>query len=50
MKKNLKIEEYPGVSHGDDLVYLWKHDGHVPGEFAAIGSIELKMINTMVRQ
>jgi hypothetical protein len=48
MKKNLKLEDFPGVGHGEDLVYLWKHDGHLPGEFATIGSNELEMINKMV--
>jgi hypothetical protein len=48
MKKNLKLEDFAGVAHGEDLAYLWKHDGHLPGEFAAIGSIEFEMINKMV--
>lgn len=48
VKKLVQCEAFEGASHGDDLAYLWKHDGHMPAETPKIDSVEFQMIKKMV--
>lgn len=47
-KKFVKAEEYEGTAHGDDLNYMWKHNGGYDIAHPRVDSIEMKMIMTMV--
>lgn len=49
VKKWVKAEEFGGASHGDDMNYLWMHDGHLPVDHPKIESIEFEMIKKMVK-
>jgi carboxylesterase 1 len=48
VKKFMKCEDFKGSGHGDDLLYLFKHDGHLPSKQPAIDSKEFEMIKKMV--